>query len=578
MVIRQVVRSDLNSAFPRFIFSTHLREIALSIITAVFILISLTSTPAHSTPTKNNSPFSNMDRIADVLGFTSAGKLKPVKTVKVAILDNGFRGYQGEIGKSIPPSTIFHTGPVPIDSQSEEAHGLYMAQLLAGLLAYTPDVTYELHLFSSFGYSNFAAAVNEVIKQKFDIALYSQVWEYGGNGDGRGFINSLVTQAISSGTIWINSAGNFANGTFEKAVESSRDGWLKLPGPNDTVRIRCAAKTNEKCYLRAVLSWNDFKDDVNIGTEKDLDLILTDDTLKIIGSSALVQMVKISSDAAPGASLYPREIVQLNVEPGLYFIRVKDRSKNFNSASDKIRITVSGEAITLQDQTTGETLLAPADNPSAIVVGASDSEKSSFSKSRNKPDLFAASNIVLKTGEQFKGSSNSAAMAAAVVTVLASTGKAKKRSEVLQLLSSSQSEISSAPGRGLPLDVLGFSPLNSPCFRIAGPTFAAPFVQSQLQWLFKIGGVAVQTSMGIKIFLSEDPFSLPEFSGLYRVSPDDMLVLSPNGYEPLPRTNQLYLQQGYFEVLQTPAGQTICQVSPDGRSPRSGFRLPKGGL
>jgi hypothetical protein len=514
------------------------------------------------------TPFKHFDQIIRATGFNTYTQVRGVKTVKIAVLDNGFRDYKKQIGKTLPTSTKFHAGPVPIDPASEESHGLYMAQLVAGLLSASPNVNYELHLFSAFGYSNFEAAVKKVINERFDVVLYAQVWEYGGNGDGRGFINSLVNKATSSGVLWVNASGNFGNSTFKAPVEIGEDAWVKLPGPNQSVRIRCEKTRAGKCPLRIVLSWNDFSDDVNVGSDKDLDLILTDDTLKIVSSSALQQMKKVP-DGFPGGSLYPREIIQTEVDPGLYLVRVKARSSNFDSRRDALRITVSGDHVNLVDATLSETLLPPADNSNVISIGASDSDKTASSNHMRKPELSAPSLISLTNGDQFKGTSNSAAIAAAAVAVLKAVQPNIDRGQVIKLLSGESSYYQGPQGDGLPLETLEFGPKGPGCFRAT----ALPYMPPALASMLKTGATIVETDRGIKIFTPYDPF---QATGVARVSYDDMLVVSSQGFEPLPRSNQAYLPNGFFEVVQQPEGQIVCPLSGVGANPSGSrnLRLP----
>lgn len=505
-----------------------------------------------------STPFKNIGAIAKSVGFTAYASTKSPRLVKIAILDNGFKDHGKEIGVSLPASTAYHAGPVPVDPASEESHGLFMAQMLAGLLDSSTGISYELHLYSAFGYSNLQAAIDDVITRKFDVVLYSQVWEYGGNGDGHGFINALVDKALANGVVWINAAGNFGNGMYRSAIEIGDDNWLKLPGPNQTVRVRCqkGKKSDDKCPLRAVLSWNDFHDDVTLGTDKDLDLIVTDDTLKIISSSALQQMAKIP-DGATGASLYPREIVQTQLDPGLYFVRIKARSANFDKTKDVLRLTVSGDRLELVDRVNSETLLPPADNAGVITVGANDSEKSANSRAMRKPELETPSLVALTQGDQYKGSSNSAAITAAAAVVIKALRPEFTRQQIIAALNGGTSRFQGAQGLGLPLEMLQFAPTGPGCFKAT----VLPFFPAALKAVMGQGAVIVETTRGLKIFTQQDPFTL---TGALRVSPDDMLVVSTQGYESLPRSNQDYLPFGSYEVLQQPRGQTICPFGASG--------------
>lgn len=546
-------------------------RITLVVVWALVFCIFLTSTIALGL----TSPFQNLNDITARLGFKQYARLEGEKKIKIAILDNGFRGYKKEIGKTLPRNTFYHAGPVAVDPETEESHGLFMAQIVSGLLSQTPHIQYELHLYSAFGYSNFEAAVSSVIRSRFDIVLYSQVWEYGGNGNGRGFINTVVSRAINKGIIWINAAGNFANGTFKARIVESRDKWVKLPGPNDSVRVRCAPRRgSDKCGLRAVLTWNDFKDDVREGTDKDLDLILTDDTLRIVASSGFRQMKSIPNPPPPGASLYPRELIRIELEPGLYYLRVKIRSTNFKANRDQLRLMVSGEDVQLLDATSGETLLPPADHPKVITVGALDSERSSSSAKMGKPELKAASLITLRNGENYLGTSNSAAFTAAAAVVLKAINPEFSRDDLLRALGGGKGATNASFGQGLPLEVLGFWPTGPGCFLATSLPFATPQVLSPF---FQTGAIVVQTTVGPKVFVSFDPFAE---AGIQRMRPDDMLVAGMNGFQRLPRMNQPYLtMNGLVEVVETPRGQRVCPLVPGAPQPPLGsqggiLRLP----
>ena len=281
-------------------------------IRSIFAVLFLVLTSA--TAWALESPFSNLDQIISNTRISSLLQSNtPRQHVRIAILDNGFRNFELEIGKTLPTATTFQVGPVVVPETQLENHGTAMSQIVAGMLdrGSNGNFTYDLILYSAFGYSNFSSAVNDAIAKKVDVILYSQVWEYGGFGAGSGFINEVVNRATASGILWINAAGNFAKGTYQSRVIASSDGWAKLPAQNDSIRIRC----EKKCRMRMVLSWNDFSNDVNIGTDKDLDLVLSDDTLRIVKTSALTQK-KDFPENQPGMSKYPREIIETELEPG----------------------------------------------------------------------------------------------------------------------------------------------------------------------------------------------------------------------------------------------------------------------
>ena len=517
---------------------------------------------ASSAQAMTGKAFKNLNKIATANGFYLYHSVQNDTPIKVAILDNGFRDYADEIGKTLPDNTVYHAGPIPVDAKTEESHGTAMAQILSGLVTMSaPKVNFELHLYSAYGYTNLKAAVDAVAHEKFDIVLYSQVWEYGGNGDGLGFINSAINKAAANGVIWVNAAGNFGDSTYTARVDKGSDDWAKLPGAPNGVPIHCEKNSNKKCQLRAVLSWNDFKDDSEEGTDKDLDFVLNDDAGKIIQTSALTQMKTIPA-GTQGASLYPREIITAEIKPGLYYLRAKVRSSNFNKKTDELRITTSGDFTTMSNPTVGETLLNPADNENVITVGASDSDKSSYSKLLGKPEIMTASQLFTAKDESVLGSSNSAAITAAAVTLLKAVKPSLTRSRVLNLLANAGGHTSPDAGNtsvGLPLDVLQFQPTGDNCFELTRIQ-NAPLPLRDLMNHSSV--TVVDSTYGPKIFVTDDPVNLDQ--NLSRQNQDDMVVMDNSGYEVLPRSAQEYLPVGSYEVVQIPQGAALCVAKGSG--------------
>jgi hypothetical protein len=500
--------------------------------------------------------FQNLDQMIEDLNLRPyfAPGINPRRSVKVAIFDNGFRGAAGEIGGSLPGKTFLHAGPTPLSGE-EEVHGFYMARIFWSLVSlggtdkrFAPA---ELHLYNTFGYSNFRFAVEDAIRRRVSIILYSQTWEYGGNFDGKGFINALVNKALDAGILWVNNAGNFGRGTFNATVKNGKDDWIVLPGRNQSVELRCEQNPTGKCLFRGVLSWNSFSNNVESGTDKDLDLVLTDDTLNILQGSSLTQRKTAAS--TPGVSLYPREIVTAELKPGVYFLRVKNRSLNF-SGSDRLRITVSGDFVTMNGFDPGESLLPPADNPRVLTVGAKDSERSSVSVSLGKPELVTNSLVSLSERENFKGSSNSAAMVAAAAAVVYSLDPKATRDSLLKRRRPPQSSAPTAGPFPLSLEQLRLGPTGENCFRAARPqTLVPPYISQSIA----AGGTLVETTAGWKIFFPFDPIRTTPM--LRRTAVDDIIVNSPVGPGIFPRSAQTSLPAATIELLQLPRGQQLCK-------------------
>lgn len=513
--------------------------------------------------------FQNIQTYKSNLGFNAYYKKTPKQKLKIAVLDKGFFGFQNELGKSLPQSTQYFAGPVATPEDIKVEHGLKMAQILMAMLTNDNQAEQwvpELYLYNVFGFSNFKAAIDDLISKKVDLVLYSEVWEYGGNHDGEGFINAEVTKATQAGVIWINASGNYQTTTYNSPINTLSEKWVSLPDENQALKFFCKQKDkSQKCQIKIVLTWNDFKNDVSLGTKKDLDMALTDDLLNIVQTSALKQSDDVN-ESRPGFSKYSREIITADLTPGTYFIRVKNRSENFGSG-DTLRITIDGLGIEMPRHSVDETLLNPADNPSVITVGASDSERSSQSQKLNKPDLLAPSSLILNDGLEVRGSSNSAALVAAGFAMLKALNPQWDAGEILQQVKSSQESYWNSPG--LSLQYLGFWFTGPNCFLPYQPT-PQQVAAFPVEEIMSRGGVFVQTSVGVKIMVPFDPISL--LPNPYRNSPSDMVALTPQGMA-------LYMRFGpkpyeSVEVFQRPYEAGLCMANnlPSFASKR--FHLP----
>lgn len=538
-------------------------------IVLLALLVSLVSNTAHSA--ERGARFQNLDQMMEELNLRPYFQrgLAPKRALRVAIFDNGFKGAKEEIGRSLPSTTRLVPGPVALQGE-EEVHGFYMARIVWSLLSLDgEDERYrpaEFLLYNTFGYSNFKAAIDDAIARKVDIVLYSQTWDYGGNFDGRGFINQLVNKALRAGILWINSSGNTGSTTFNGAIKTGAEDWLELPGRNDSVEIRCDENPLGKCPLRAVLSWNDFSDDVNEGTDKDLDFVLTDDTLNIIQGSSLRQVKKVQ-EGEPGVSQYPREIITAELKPGVYFLRVKNRSKNFTSR-DRLRLSVQGDSLRMRNRDLEESVLPPADNPGVLAVGALDTERSSRSRLLRKPDLYSNSLVVLNREESFKGTSNSAAKVAAGAAILMSLNDNVNRRTLMERAVRRENE--SVSGRGLPLESLGFGPTGPGCFRLLPEASLPEFVR----YAVSLGGRLVDTNLGAKVFFPFDPLRV--LPSVRRQAANDILVMTAEGPGVYQRSGVQNLPTGMIELAELPLRQRICSGGSGTKSPSSGkvFRLP----
>jgi hypothetical protein len=390
---------------------------------------------------EGNAPLTNVDEIIERLnlagyyerGFYGQG-------LKIAVLDNGFTGVSHSIGTRLPPDTVLVEAPRP-DMQNT-THGTKMAEIAyavaTGHATFRTDVSGpEIRLYNTNGYTNFAAAVDQVIEDGVDVVLYSQVWEYGGNLDGGGFINRLVNKATKAGILWINASGNYGQASYGGPVAISTDGTVKLPHEDKYVRFTVPQNGTP---IKVVLAWNDFDGSKDYMTPQDLDLYVEDASGKEVGKATLIQDGKTDPMLAENAgkhSSHAREIVSTTLGTGSYRLRVVAKSRNFDFSS-RLRLTVDGHGVRMVDAEKTHTVMIPADNAAVLTIGASDVETSGRVIDEDgklaKPELGVVSEVKFANGERHRGTSAAAAIAAGAMAVFRTAYGELSREELQSLI------------------------------------------------------------------------------------------------------------------------------------------------
>ncbi len=443
------------------------------------------------------------------LGLQNHSPSVKIKDVKIAVLDNGFAGYKKESGL-LPPSTeLIELTQIP---QAETSHGLSMAQIIWSVTGKLEDGP-KFYLINTNGFSNLKAAVDFVIQQKIDIVLYSQTWSFGGNFDGTGFINALVTKAIQTGVIWINAAGNNGGIVYNGWVQKQEDPSgtdLKFNG-NDYLKFENKYDENN---ITVTLSWTDFKETELYNTQKDLDLFVYDEKGTLVGSSELIQKGEAPKAGEPSQlSSHAREVVSLKgFNRGNYQIKIKVKSKNFEN-QDRFRVLLkSDKEIDFIDRTTGSEIMPPADNPNAFAVGASDNPTAvgpTFD-GRVKPDVWIAdSRVIFTNGNEIQGTSSAAALLVGALGVLKTEVPTFDNDRL-------RKHIATLGNTKTPPDLIPSSvSILSDWVKGFVPTDAKVMLQSTRNYPV--------------VLTSVDPLEIPAIknTGTHRFAPDDLIVASP---------------------------------------------------
>jgi hypothetical protein len=364
-------------------------------------------------------PILNHQDLAAAVGltpWTQAGHHG--RSIKIAILDNGFYGLSDVSGRFMPHG--LSVAASPIKNEARTPHGTILAQIIATLTSGSStwsgaSQAPTLLLYNANGYTNFAAAVDQAMADGADMILYSQVWEFGGNFDGRGFINAVVNKALRAGVLWINAAGNYAESSWQGPLLINADKTARLPHESQFIRLRVAQNDTP---VKLTLSWNDFSDSKDWRTSRDLDLFLHDSQGRILEAATKIQDGRDHGGDAR-YSAHAREIIMTNLAAGDYLLSVRAASANFDGFS-RLRIAADGDQVELLDKSDDASIMIPADNPFVVTIGAADTRQSSFGRTvagATKPDVLTPSLVSFGPGISLDGSSTAAAVAAAIFAV-----------------------------------------------------------------------------------------------------------------------------------------------------------------
>jgi subtilisin family serine protease len=377
-----------------------------------------------------------------------------LKRVKVAVLDFGFAGV--ETGRPYMPAgtvVVEHYDPdfVRRNGLGDPAyrkgfeplnrHGRAMAQIVWAVTGGRPDGP-KFYLLNAGGPTLLRRAVRYAVEQRVDVVLFSGSFEGGGNGDGRGPIDAAVSEAVAAGILWVNAAGNNGRRVYNGPVRVLGDGYLRLRDGSDVASLRFRNRLDEN-EVTVTLTWNDYRDEEDAGTDRDLDLYVEDWAGRRVGASEKVQ-ISGERTAGPDESRNPRERVVLDDLPAApeiptdpdygYRIRIRARRGRFTPA-DRIRVLLTArretylppgsneprEAVEFLDATGSGEMYPPADHPGVLTVGAADPASSvgPTADGRAKPEVVLEdSRAYFTDGEVSAGSSNAAAYVTGVVALL----------------------------------------------------------------------------------------------------------------------------------------------------------------
>lgn len=324
--------------------------------------------------------------------------------IKVAVIDIGFQSLEyAKLRGALPESAVAEFKNYAEQRVSTENHGTAVA-----LIVHEVAPKAQLYLKQVMDEVSLENAVDDAIAQGVHIINHSVGWYDSNFGDGTGFLAELAQRAQDAGILWVNAAGNHAQNHWAgRLVDGDGDGWADFTG-SGTQSLRVAAYFG---IIRIHLSWDDWP-----VTAQDLDLYLYNSQGQPVASSTQWQT----------GSEPPLELIEYLVEKAdLYYIKVLARR-----AFGPVRLKVFSETHPLFPAIAHGSLLAPADAPAALSVGAvsifhwPDGPQQPFSSlgptsdGRVKPDLVAPDDVQNLLMHPFTGTSAAAPHVAGAAALL----------------------------------------------------------------------------------------------------------------------------------------------------------------
>lgn len=245
--------------------------------------------------------------------------------------------------------------------------------------------------------------------------------------DGTSTISAKVNSAVSSGIVWVNSAGNYAQRHWEGEFnDTDGNGKHNFIASDENMSISGG-------NIVMVLSWDDWP-----VSDQDYDLYLFNSAGDVIASSRNLQ----------NCTQMPTESISINnLAPGTYNLQIWKDIANRDVTFELYSVY---QVLEIQYQVPSRSLSVPADAQGAITVSAtywSNDSLEPFSSrgpttdGRTKPDVVAPDGVQRSTPSPFSGTSASAPHVAGAAALLLQVNKSMSVNQLKQALESEANDL-----------------------------------------------------------------------------------------------------------------------------------------
>lgn len=360
--------------------------------------------PPQAKPSDHN----NLHLIGTTAWHSGAPALKG-SGVKIGIIDYGFQGYLTHV-----PSAVPTTCGLAVSDTDDSDHGTKVADVVR-------QTAPEAELFLArvdAELSRFRDAVNCLTSLGVRVINHSGEFNYApleGPGDGTGYSNETINQAVAAGAFWSQSAGNAAkyhwNGQWS---DSNGNGALDFPTGDDFMLVK---NVSQGATVSVALRW----DDPWAGACRDYDLHLY--SQRQLNPQSLKAKAESTQSCLPGSEpgVPPVENLRWTADSNgpFYLAIVRANPANPSDPSPKFDLLSFTNSHELELPTAANSLPHPADSGSSgmATVGAVSlstpttledySSRGPTTDGRIKPDLVAPTNVGA-AGSTLSGTSGSA--------------------------------------------------------------------------------------------------------------------------------------------------------------------------
>ncbi|WP_224336232.1 S8 family serine peptidase [Haloprofundus halobius] len=244
-----------------------------------------------------------------------------------------------------------------------------------------------------------------------------------------GRITAVAERAASNGTLFVTSAGNYANSQW--VGEGPSEGWVNFSNETQGNRLAGGNVTRGTVSLR--LSWN---------TSADYDLYLYRDRGggpdPVVAKS--VRRQNASNDSAPddaNASGESWEAIDVSVPHGRYYVAV-----DAHNGSNESRLRLLSSRQSLEHTVSNGSVVAPATGDGVVAVGAVDADSGRAAQYSSRSDTFVdvwgPASVRTEFGS-LEGTSAAAPYVAGTAALVASTSceESIRSEEMVELLRAS---------------------------------------------------------------------------------------------------------------------------------------------